>query len=132
MTDARLEFHFEGPDAQSQAQELAGLLERELPDWPAELVERPASPTAETAMRSVELIKVLALILSIPGAINSTLTLADRIKLKDKLRRLVEWAGARRQRNQFVPQLVSPSGRSLPLDDDRVYQFLDELAGPGA
>jgi hypothetical protein len=49
MKDQVLEFSFDGPDAQADAQALADFLKNELPDWPARLAQREPSPNLRPA-----------------------------------------------------------------------------------
>jgi hypothetical protein len=69
------------------------------------------------------------LILSIPPAIQSAWDLAQRIKLKEKIDKLIAWAKDRSVRGKVNPSvLLPPEGKAVPLDQAASQQILDAVA----
>jgi hypothetical protein len=110
-----------GSEAEAIERELQELLQAE---WGAN-ARRVESPTRgperegekiDTATIGIG-IGIAALILQLPGAVKDSLDLAERIKLTQKVKRLLAWAQAKKQQNPEVRiTLVSPEGRSHELD----------------
>lgn len=109
----QLEFQFEGQDACANAEQLQEFLKQDFADWTAQIEQK----TAESEVKSFELaIAIAALIISLPSAINETVTLVERIKLKKKADSLIDWGKDRAQRGVAVPKIVLENGRTVPLD----------------
>ncbi len=133
MPEMNIEFRFAGPDARAEAQALADFFRQDWPDWPTRIAEQRPRDSDQAVQRGGELVAWIALILALPGALKNAFDLAERIKLKEQVERLLAWARERRARGQRNPYLVlSPEGRSVPLDEARLDEFLDALATPAA
>lgn len=78
MDRESLEFQFGGPSARDDADALADFLRTEFADWPARIVERPATRADQPTMRGDGL-AILALLLSLPGVLKNVYDLAERI-----------------------------------------------------
>lgn len=127
MNPTPIEFQFHGPHADADARELAELLARELPDCPARLEPRPP-PAPNPHTRDATTLATIALVLSVT---QTSLELADRFKLAEKLTRLIQWAKARRARRQPVPAvIVPPHALQVPLDQAKPEQLAEALASP--
>ncbi len=129
MGNQEIEFRFEGPEAEADANALAGFLAGESPDWPAH-VGRSQSPPKPPGTRDAGLtVAIIALIVALPSGLNDGLDLVERLKLKSKFERLIAWAkerSARHQRNPFIS--LPPHGASVPLDQVKPEQLLDAVA----
>jgi hypothetical protein len=125
MSESPLQFHFRGSESRDAANELAQFLGKELPDWPSQVVEQTPSGEAQRA----DPLTIIALILSVPPAIESSWDLTQRIKLKEKMDRLIAWAKARAARHAINPSVMLPrSGQAVPLDQATPQQVLDAIA----
>lgn len=120
MKKQELEFRFEGKQAEADAQELAGFLAQEFPDWPSRVGPSQPSPNPPGTRDAATTIVIIALIVALPSGIKDGLELADRLIAWAKHRR------ARRQRNPFIA--LPPHGTSLPLDQVKPEQLLDAVA----
>ena len=107
MSEPQLQFHFKGSECRDAANELAQLLRDELPDWQSQLAEKAPSTEVER-VDPLTVIAVMSLILSVPPAIQSSWDLAQRIKLKEKIDRLITWAKARSVQGKIIPTVVLP------------------------
>ena len=129
MDRGSLEFQFDGPSAQDDADALAGFLRSQFADWPTQIVQRPETPADQPTMRGTGVVAVLALLLAVPGALKNAYDLAERIQLKAKFERLIAWARGRRAEGRRVPTLVLPrTQRTVPLDEIRLDEVLDNIA----
>lgn len=124
-----LEFHIEGPGASSVAEELASLLESEFGERPRRS-ERGGSSGSDEHQEKVDptALAALAVVLALPGAIKNTLDLAQRLKLKQKLDRLIEWV---KQRPEIRITIVSGRGPSIRLDRATPAQIMERNSGVG-
>ena len=129
MKKEEFEFRFDGPQAEADAQVLAGFLAKEFPDWHAR-VSRSQPPAKPPGTKDAALtVAIIALIVALPGALNDGLDLADRLKLTPKFERLIAWARERRARGQKNPFLaLPPHGTPVPLDQAKPAQLLDAVA----
>jgi hypothetical protein len=128
MSEPQLQFHFKGSESRDAANELAQLLRDELPDWQSQLAEKAPSTEVER-VDPLTVIAVMSLILSVPPAIQSSWDLAQRIKLKEKIDRLIAWAKARSAQGKIIPTVVLPhEGSAVPLDQAAPQQLLDAIA----
>jgi hypothetical protein len=132
MEKQQFEFCFGGPAAEADARELADFLAGEFPDWPTHVGPGRVVPTAPGTRGDATTLAIIALVLALPGSIKNAIDLADRLKLKTKLERLIDWAKARRERRLTNPSIaLPPHGASVPLDQvkpEQVLQALDLLA----
>ena len=129
MAATKIVLEFDGSDARAAAQEWVDFLAQQPADWSSEIAERTAPARGEVLMRGVDPITWITLTVSLLTVADKALSLAERIKLKEKISRLVAWARQRRRRGQAVPRLVLPrAGRSVPLDEARLEETLDEIA----
>ena len=133
MNDQQFEFRFEGPGAEAEARALAAFLGSEFPDWPARLVPRPppGHPEAHGTREAATTIALVSLLLALPSGVKDGLELAERLKLKEKLRRLIAWAKQRRpEQNPFA--VLPPHGLKVPLHQAQPEQLLVALTHPTA
>jgi len=129
MSEPQLQFHFRGSDSREAAEELAQFLRNELPDWQ----QRVEEPVVSGERHKVDPFTIIALILSVPPAIQSTWDLAQRIKLKEKVDRLIGWAKGRSARHEVSPSVIlPPDGQAVPLDKAVPQQILDAVAAQAA
>jgi len=129
MSEPQLQFHFRDSEFRGAADELAQFLANELPDWQPRVEEQVLSGEA----RKADPIAIIALVLSIPPAIQSTWDLAQRIKLKEKIDKLIAWAKDRSARGKANPSVVlPPEGKAVPLDEAAPQQILDAIAAQAA
>jgi hypothetical protein len=125
MSEPQLQFHFRDSDSRGAADELAQFLANELPDWQPRVEEQVLSAEG----RKADPIAIIALVLSIPPAIQSSWDLAQRIKLKEKIDKLIAWAKDRSARGKVNPSvLLPPEGKAVPLDQAASQQILDAVA----
>ena len=104
------------------------MLRDELPDWQSQLAEKAPSTEVER-VDPLTVIAVVSLILSVPPAIQSSWDLAQRIKLKEKIDRLIARAKARSAQGKIIPTVVLPhEGRAVPSDQAAPQQLLDAIA----
>lgn len=83
MSDLRL--RVEGPNAETIAAEVAVAVEAELGTAPARTAVAPRSGERERA----DPVAVAALVIAIPGAVLQAMDLAERVRLREKLERLL-------------------------------------------
>lgn len=110
-----------GPEAEAIEHELQELLQAE---WgvrarrgeaPARGPEREGEKIDDATLALG--ISLVTLVLAVPGAIKDGLDLAEKIKLTQKVKRLIAWAQAKKQQNPAVRlTVISPEGRSHELD----------------
>lgn len=128
MSDSGLEFQFSGKKAADGVTDLALFLEEELPDWERavrEQTERKVVTRGDAAI----VLATLTLVLTIPQAVQASWDLAQRMKLKEKVERLIAWARERRERGEPNPDIIFPlDARPLPLDQATPQQILDAIA----
>jgi hypothetical protein len=123
-----LELYFDGQAAETDARDLGDFLAREFPDWPARVGPVPAGSAAPGTRGAGTALAIIALVVALPSSIKSTLDLADRMKLKSKLERLVAWAKERRSRRAKNPVIaLPPHGVAVPLDQAKPEQLLAAL-----
>lgn len=118
MRDLRL--HLEGGDAEAAAAEIAALMEASFGRRP----ERARAGRSDGEGDKADPVAVAALVLAIPGAALATMDLAERVRLREKLGRLIELARRLRRERGTVARLET--GRGLEdlagLDPDRVIE----------
>ena len=129
MTQHSVEFQFQGEGRDAAAKELGTLLADTFADWPQQLTEKTTVPTGTHRSDPVA---VAALILSIPAALLAAWDLAQRIHLKEKVDRLINWAKEKAKNTPAghpnLPMMHLPDGRVIPLDQLKPEEFLDVLA----
>lgn len=129
MQNNRPTLEIRGQNAAQAEQELQALFEAELGERAARL-EAPAA--AERGATRSDPVAVAALILAIPSAILATMDLAQRLKLKQRVDRLLDWARSKRAADPGIElTLVTSDGRALPLDRAEAGEVLDALAKGG-
>jgi hypothetical protein len=127
MNEGKLEFHFEGAEAQDNARKLAEFLKQELPEWPAQAALEAGGLPGGGKVRGVSL-EMLTFLISIPGAVLAGWDLAVRMELKAKIDRLIAWAKERRARGQRNPFVVlQPGDQVVPLDEAPAHKILDVI-----
>ena len=123
------EFLFDGPSADADAQALADFLAGEFPDWPARVGSSQPPPQRPGTRDAGATLAVIALVLSLSGAVKNALDLAERIKLQQKFERLIAWAKDRQARRLRIPSVViPPHGRPVRLDQAKPEQLLAAVA----
>ena len=132
MAQHSIEFQFQGEGREAEAKELEALLADTFADWPQHVTEKTSIPTSSNKSDPVA---VAALILSIPAALLATWDLAQRIRLKEKVDRLINWAKEKAKNTPaghpnlpIHPTVHLPDGRVLPLDQLKPEELLDVLA----
>lgn len=118
------QFQFDGVDSRAAAEELAAFLQNDFADWQPRAEEQKS---AIEGRKSGDTLAVLAVILSVPGAILATWDIAVRINLKTKIDRVIEWGQERAARGEEVPRIVFPDGSAVPLDQAKTADILNAL-----
>jgi hypothetical protein len=124
MSEPTLQFHFTDSESRGAADELAQFLAKELPDWQPRVEKQVVSGEA----RKADPVAIIALILAIPPAIQSVWDLAQRIKLKEKIDKLIAWAKDRSAHGKVNASVLLPEGKAVPLDQAAPQQILDAVA----
>jgi hypothetical protein len=115
-------FRVRGEQAESVAEELAGLLGDEL----KQRVPVTREPSADAAQGTRgDPVAVATLVLSIPCAVLATVDLVERVRKAETLRKLVAWA---RQRRSAAVEVTGPTGRVQQLAEADPGELLDEAA----
>jgi hypothetical protein len=101
-----------GPEAEEAEHELQALLRETF----GEEGRRLAAPEAETSGRKIDAttLALIAIGLSIPKAILETIDLAEKMKLVERIKRLLAWAKGRGKSGTRIA-LVSAKGTSVEL-----------------
>ena len=125
MADVRL--HLEGGDAEAAAAEIEAFVAEAF----GRRVERgPVGRARGAAGERTDPVAVAGLVLAIPGAALAAMDLAERVRLREKVGRLIALAGRLRRERGVVARVAT--GRGLEelagLDADRVIA----AAGGGA
>ncbi len=123
MTDSSLRLYVDGPDAERLAGELSQVIEREFDARPRR--ELPSPPGAGAA-RGGDPVALAALVLAIPGAILAAADLAQRIKLREKVDRLIAWA--KEKAGAGTPnrvEIIDAEGRAKRLDEAEVAEVIE-------
>ena len=128
MSDKAFEFSIQGDQSGSTNQELSTLLQEVFTDWPLQKTNKPIESPGEARTRTDPL-TVAALVLAVPGAILATWDLAQRIELKKKVERLIDWARRKKKENPTLVITLTLSGiRVKYLDRTEPEEILDALA----
>jgi hypothetical protein len=101
-----------GPEAEEAGRELQALLRETF----GEEGRRIATPEADTSGRKIDpaTLALVTFIVALPGAIRNTLDLAEKMKLIERIQRLIAWARGRGKSGTRIA-LVSSSGTSVDL-----------------
>ena len=127
MPQHHIEFQFQAKTDDPQIHELKTLLADILPDWPQQTVEKTIQPSGINRT-GPDPIAVAALLLAIPGAMVASWDLAERIKLKEKIDRLLAWVQERAATlSQSSPTMHLPNGKVIPLNTVKPEEILDML-----
>jgi hypothetical protein len=123
MTGLRL--HLDGTAADAAADELAAFFEAEFGRRPARL---PAAGPGETG-RKTDPVAIAALVLALPSAMLAAMDLAERIRLREKIARLIDLARRLKRDRGTAVRVETAAGLQdlAALDPDRVLA----LAPPG-
>ena len=128
MSDRAFEFSIQGDQSGSTNQELSTLLQDVFTDWPLQKTTKPVESPGEARTRT-DPVTVAALVLAVPGAILATWDLAQRIELKKKVERLIDWARRKKKENPTLVITLTLSGiRVKYLDRTEPEEILDALA----
>lgn len=119
-----LRFHIEGPASKQIAQSLEAFLEAEFEVRP-ERREGDQGITPPGGRERTDPVAVAALIVAIPSGILAAMDLAERIHLKDKVQRLIEWVRKSKTSPSDRIFLVFREGKVLPLDEATPAQIMD-------
>jgi hypothetical protein len=117
-------FRIEGTDRAAAADELQRLLEDELGIEP----ERVEVPVSEHDGRKGDPVAIAALILAVPGAVLATMDLAQRMRLREKIGKLIATAQTLRADDKASVQIETATA-AQPLDQatvDRVIEMASE------
>lgn len=117
-----LDFHLEGVGAGELVHEFASLLEEELETRPERRLGTPPPP----AIMRTDLLTAATFILALPSAVLAAIQLAERLELKKKIDRILDWARRVRSSKGVRVRMVDRAGRRLPLDrasSDEVIEF---------
>lgn len=121
MTD--LEFHIEGEQAETATAELQALIVEQFGQAP----RRVPTPTSGPGREKSDPWTIAGVILVVPGAILATMDLAERLALKAKAQRLIEFARDQRQRHGTRVWFKRTNRiEPLPLDEAKLSDLLDE------
>ena len=125
MADVRL--HLEGGDAEAAAAEIEAFVQEAF----GRRVERGPVGRAGGGGEKADPVAVAGLVLSIPGAALAAMDLAERVRLREKVGRLIALAGRLRRERGVVARVAT--GRGLEelagLDADRVIAAAGEGGG---
>jgi hypothetical protein len=119
-----IQLHLEGAQADATAKDLEGFFEEVFGERPQQALPL-AYATGER--EKTDPVALTALILSLPGVIVQALDLAERIKLKDKVVRLIELARREWSGRQTRIWLQRPMASPLALDRAEPGEVLDAL-----
>jgi hypothetical protein len=124
----QIEFRFDGPESKSCADDLALFIQAEFPNYSTKLQSSTNSGAVGTKGAGTT-IAIIALILAAPGAFKNAIDIADRLELKKKMDRLIDWARNRRANGNTTPRVILPeNGQDLPLEETGVDQLVNAIA----
>ena len=98
MPEADFKLHIQGPEAEVAARELSAFFQEEFA-CAANRISQPNTQGFSGSPERADPIAVTALVLAIPSAILASVHLADRIKKKEKIQRLIEWTKNKRKKS---------------------------------
>ncbi len=120
---ADLEFHIEGEGAEMTAAALQALIGEQFGQEP----RRVSAPPSGREQEKSDPLAVAAFILAVPPAILATIDLAERLALKEKAQRLIDFArGQRQQHGTRIWLKRTHRIEPLPLDEAKLSELLDE------
>ncbi len=120
---ADLEFHIEGEQAETTAVELQALIGEQF----GRESRRVSAPTSGREREKSDPLAVAAVILAVPPAILATVELAERLAIKDKAQRLIDFARSRhRQHGTRIWLKRANRIEPLLLDEAKLSELLDE------
>ncbi len=123
-----MKFEFEGPNAEIMANDLGNLLAVEFADWPQRFETLHRSPRDGDLGVRGDPVAVAALVLSVPSAILATWDLATRIRVRERVERLIRWYQQQRRSNrQTKITVIGLDGRSSALDQLPIAEIVDGL-----
>src|SRR3954453_6135233 len=93
-----IKLHFEGQDSEAATAELETLLTAQFGHAP----RRVSSPPPSDGDRRGASLALIALVLSLPGATENTLKLAERIRLRERVQALINYAKQLKDRGTIV------------------------------
>lgn len=126
MTQQSIEIQFHGEERDTLAEELSSLLAGDFADWPQHAVDRPIVPQGD---ERADPVTIAALVISVPAAVLATWDLAQRIKVKEKVDRLIGWARRKSTESPRTQMTIHlPSGTVIRLDHAKPEDILDALA----
>jgi hypothetical protein len=104
---SNLHIRIEGEAAEDAVEELRAFLKRELEVEPqlTSLV-----PTEAKGRRAADPVAIATLVLSIPSAALASADLAERVKLREKLGRLIAWAKRLRTERELRCRIEAATG----------------------
>lgn len=127
MNSRTLQFQFEGPEAEREAQCINYVVATAFPgyDFHTTAIKLP-SHGAQTR----DVVTTTLSIIAAPSAIDDALSLADRLKRKEMALRLVSCAKERRGRRlDDLVVVLPPHGLKLPIDQAKPEQLGEALGG---
>jgi hypothetical protein len=132
MPQHHIEFQFQGKTDDPYIHALKTLLADILPDWPQQTIEKTGVPARGDKSDPIAIaalaVATTSLIVAIPGGVLATWNLAERIKLKEKIDRLLVWVQERAATlSQSSPTMHLPNGKVIPLGTVKPEEILDML-----
>ena len=124
MPQHHIEIQFHSKD-DPPVNELQTALADILPDWPQHTVEKAVLPADGV---KGDAIAIAALVVSIPSGVLAAWDLAERIKLKEKIDRLLAWVKQHATTlSPSRPNVHLPNGKVIPLNTVKPEEILDML-----
>lgn len=132
MKENSINFQFSENSASGGLEALHVFLKQEFSEWPREEFAATTSPKLSGTTRSdpALTISLISLAISVPSAILATWDLSQRMQLKQRLDRLIEWAKDRAARKEDNPFVERPDGSVRRLEDLKPEEILDSLTPP--
>jgi hypothetical protein len=127
LADTVFEIQFTGPAASEAASEFRNILAEELPEWSATL--ETAAPPSDSRDLGLTL-ALIGIVIAVPGAIKDGLDLAERFKLGQRLKAVLERLRNAAAKIQIEPGplLFLPGGIApLPLEEASPDQILQAI-----
>lgn len=124
MPQHHIEFQFQAKTDDPHIHALKTVLADILPDWSQHPVEKTVVPAGGVKGDPIAL---AALVVAIPGGVLAIWDLAERIKLKEKIDRLLAWVKEHAALSPSSPSVHLPNGKVIPLNTVKPEEILDML-----
>jgi len=127
MDKKEISFFVKGQDAETGANEIKKIINDEFEYEPQILADKENKPEGST--KAVDPIALGALILAVPAAILAVADLADRIKNKKKLDRVLEKIQKRVvQKKEVTVKIIYPNGMIKDISSVDSVEILDNFS----